>query len=198
MDKNDKYLLAFLSIFAISSGFYYFFKDSKQDISQEASKKSPKIVVKSSDAKLGPAKKSKRKPASKKNKIKRQFFRGRLVSNNGNEVDTKKLVIKNKFNPNWDKVFTKRINKNFFEEKIQLEVKHQQSLVYVRFGEGTLAEKVHVTITREDGRYSSYTALVNSENGMIINTWNPIRYEYRQKFVLDAQGAGYRSPTLKK
>lgn len=103
----------------------------------------------------------------------------------------KNLVITNKFNPNWQKRYLKNITRSFFDEKVKVDIKHLRSLVYVKYNKGRLAEKVKVSITRENGRSSSYTALVDAQTGSLINSWNPTRYEFKEKLTLDGRGAEF-------
>lgn len=126
-------------------------------------------------------------PASKKEA---QTYNGRQLSST-TESELKELKIVNSFNPNWEKNYLKNIQRSFFDEKVKVEIKHLRSLVYVKFKEGRLAEKVKVAITRENGRQSSYTALIDSETGAMINSWNASRYEFRDSVSLNGKGAEF-------
>lgn len=123
------------------------------------------------------------------NQKKNHHNNGRTISSTKNVP--KDLIITNQFNPEWKSQYLKNIERSFFDEKVKVDIEHLRSLVYVKYNKGRLAEKVKVSITRENGRYSSYTALVDAQTGSLINSWNPMRYEFKDKITLEGRGAEF-------
>ena len=105
-------------------------------------------------------------------KVKPLIFNKREISSVKNISNPDDLKVTNKFNPKWESITRKNILRNFKGQKVDLKIKHVKSLVYVKYNTGVLAEKVKVEIKLASGKVSRYNALVNSETGTIINTWN--------------------------
>lgn len=124
-------------------------------------------------------------------KVKPLIFKKREISSAKKIDNPNDLVVTNKFNPNWKEVTSKNILRNFKEQDVKLNLEHVKSMIFVKYNTGILAEKIKVELTLPSGKKSRYMALVDSETGSIINTWNRTRYEFRERLVLEGKGAEF-------
>jgi hypothetical protein len=188
--KHKKLISLFSFALITSLGTWYFLKANKK--THIVKEQNQSEVVKKNESALS---KNAQVPKAKKvqqdkvtNTPKKNSQRRTISSTKSARKD---LLITNKYNPDWQKRYLKSIQRSFFDEKVKIDIKHLRSLVHVKYNKGRLAEKVKVKITRENGRTTSYTALVDAQTGSLINSWNPTRYEFKEKLTLDARGTEF-------
>lgn len=121
------------------------------------------------DAKLV-IQKAKRLPASINKNAKRKpfLFPGQKLP--------AKISYKNKISPNWKEKLAPSLMR-FLDPKTKLFIKKEQSLIVFERGIARYTEKVLVKFQTKAGRHYSYNALVDSETGHIIKTWNKLQHE---------------------
>ena len=121
--------------------------------------------------------KEERKPAAKPindHRVKR-FGRVLLGPDSPQYKDLKKeLIISNKVNPNWQESLGNELLR-FQEESTKVIVKDLGSFIQTRGGKGLFVNKVYISYLLDNGARSSFNALVNSETGKMIHTWNKTR-----------------------
>lgn len=122
---------------------------------------------------------------------KQYVYKNRQIASSSKINNPNDVKISNTFNSAWKDQFKLNLEKSFGEEKVDINIKHIKSLVYVKYNSGLLAEKIKVNLKRSNGDTSSYMALVNSETGSIINTWDRTRYEFKKRLILDGKGAEF-------
>ncbi len=99
------------------------------------------------------------------------------------EVDSSKIKIINKENSRWkDLLSEQQLDGKPIHTKLFID--HQYSVVYSRNGISTLAERVNIIYMMPNGLKSSFSAIVNSENGKVMQTWNFSKGE-KQKHNLE-------------
>ncbi len=122
-----------------------------------------------SAAKL-PKKKSNRSPASvKTNDVRKPFlFPGQKMP--------KTISYKNEIKSDWKEKLAPSLMR-FLTPKTKLFIRKEESLIIIERDQARYAEKVLLKFQTDSGRHYSYNALVDSETGSIIKTWNRIQHE---------------------
>jgi hypothetical protein len=100
------------------------------------------------------------------------------------------LKIINQVNQSWQQLYQKRLNQQGELSELSIELK--KSLLKVKKGIGRNLEHVKVSFKRADGSPFSFEALVDSQTGSPIQTWNKTHYEFNQDLKLDPSGKIYR------
>lgn len=121
-------------------------------------------------AKITPQKKTKgkrRKPAS---------VNKRNLTLLPDQASLKDLEVKNEVHKEWRKRMATNLMR-FQDEETKLLVNKLESMVILDKGKGLNVEKVHVKYITKSGRHYGFHALVNSETGHVIRTWNRIHHE---------------------
>jgi hypothetical protein len=120
-------------------------------------------------AKLPQTKKS-RSPASIKAVNKREpfLFPGQKMPKN--------ITYKNKIKADWKEKMAPTLMR-FLNPNTKLFVKEEKSIVILERDQARYAEKVLIKFQTKTGRHYSYNALVDSETGHIIKTWNRMQHE---------------------
>lgn len=90
----------------------------------------------------------------------------------------------NKFNQEWQQLMADELLARQ-EDKTQLFVKHQKSLFQIKGQKGRYIELVTVSFLMPDGQRSSYKALVDSQTGAVLKTWDRSLSEKSQKKRLE-------------
>lgn len=105
------------------------------------------------------------------------------------------LKLINKVSDNWKDKFTKHFLGDIPQDKQakNLEIKHQKSIVDVKQGIGRNLEHIIVSYTKPDGKPFSFEALVDSETGAMIQSWNQTRYEFKKPYKINMRGREFRS-----
>ncbi len=86
------------------------------------------------------------------------------------------LKMENFINPNWKDEMGKYLIR-FHPETTKLIVKEELSLIKIREGKGRYFEQVTITFLKANGDRSSYRALVDSETGGLVETWDRTIHE---------------------
>lgn len=103
------------------------------------------------------------------------------------------INISNKINDKWKKLYESnflRMVKGHEVKDLNIELK--RSLLQIKKGSGQNLEHIKVSYTRPDGKPFSFEALVDSETGRTVRTWNQTRYEFKKPVKLNATGRVYR------
>lgn len=114
---------------------------------------------------------AKRNPASQKdNSSQRKLhkFPGQFVKEDAGPL--------NKPHKEWKKRFGSDLLR-FMRPETKVFLKKLESLTIYKKGHPFYVEKVHVKLTTPEGRLFSYNALVDSETGKIVETWNQTNHE---------------------
>lgn len=117
-------------------------------------------------------------PSSKKNKkeakIKRQW-----VGAKDDIIQSGKIAMKNTPDKNWQDKLTTILGRGL-SSKTEIEINHEKSLVLVNGNDAVNAEQV-VVIFNSDKERNSYRAMVNSQTGKVIRTWDHTIHENIRK-----------------
>lgn len=112
-------------------------------------------------------------------------FKGYMVRDNRvlmGEVNSKyedssqELPMSNKINPKWKDEMGHGLMR-FQDENTKLLVKEELPIIRIQNGTGRFLEQVVVTYLMENGEQNSFKALVDSDTGMVIETWDRTIHE---------------------
>jgi hypothetical protein len=107
-------------------------------------------------------------------------FKGFMVRNNriltGDvsqkyEDDNTELQMVNSINPDWKDIMGNDLMR-FQPADTKLMVKEEVPVIKIVEGQGRYLEQVTVTYLQKDGNRSSFKALVDSETGSVVETWD--------------------------
>lgn len=112
--------------------------------------------------------------------VPRRFGR-QIMGENGLEYDEnaenpKPLVFINHFNPEWKDMLGEYLLK-FQEVDTKVFIQRQRGLIKLEESGARLVEEVLVNYLRPQGGQSSFKALIDSQSGEIIQTWNKTVHE---------------------
>lgn len=193
--KNKKSYLFIISLLML--GIFYF-KSSKKDDSLTLSEKSSseKASLKDRSSKLHEKKKNrvsanedyKEKSATQKEEEKKsnrsvasiKRYQAKKEKNIPNYL--KKNTV-NQYNKNWKKLAQKKLEQNLTKD-FSVELKHLEQRKIKSSSETKLVELVQVSVTHPSGVKSKYQAIVDSETGSIIDTFNPTHFEKRDFYAV--------------
>lgn len=150
-------------------------EDSKPDHWQTFSKKGDEVNISDTSQKditnlRLPSNKG-RTPASVK-ESKGKFHQGRLLTgDHGENMDFSSLVMTNKYNKKWKDLLGKQLMHHQLEGS-KVYIKKEQSLLHTFKGKGELREIVQVSVKLPNAHRGNYRALINSETGKVISTWD--------------------------
>ena len=99
------------------------------------------------------------------------------------------LSMQNSVNPNWKELLGKDLLR-FQKEDTKIIIKDELSLIKVKDSQGLYLEQVIITYLLKDGTQNSFHALVNSETGFVIDTWDRTIHEQYQKAHLKLVPSG--------
>jgi hypothetical protein len=123
-----------------------------------------------------PTKQSHRNPSS----VKANPYKGFMVRNNRilmGDIDIKyedeatELEMTNSLNPDWKKIMGNDLMR-FQDEDTKLLVKEELPVIKIQDGKGTYLEQVIITYLSKDGERNSFKALVDSDTGAVVETWD--------------------------
>lgn len=107
----------------------------------------------------------------------------------GEKLPLRAVSFSNSVNPNWKENYKNRFFKHIPKGKVKdFKIEKKKSILKVHKKVGTYLEHVLVSFIRPDGTPFSFEALINSQTGIAIQTWNKTRYEFRDSLKLDASG----------
>lgn len=113
-------------------------------------------------------------------------YQGFLVRNNRivmGDLDKKyedentELQMSNSVNPDWKEVMGNDLMR-FQSTETKLMVKEEVPVIKIVNGIGRYLEQVTITYLQKDGNRSSFKALVDSETGAIVETWDRTIHEH--------------------
>lgn len=102
------------------------------------------------------------------------------LKNNNYQDESTPLEMVNQINPNWKDILGHELLR-FQYEDTKVMIKEEFPIIQVINGQGRYVEQVVVTYLSQDGSVDSYRALINSENGAIIETWDRTIHERYKK-----------------
>lgn len=89
------------------------------------------------------------------------------------------LEMINKPNTNWKEILGNDLLR-FQNEETKVLIKEEFPVIKIQFGKGQYLEQVMVSFLFKNGNMSSYRALVDSDTGSIVETWDKTINENRQ------------------
>ncbi|MDO9181379.1 MAG: hypothetical protein Q7U04_03180 [Bacteriovorax sp.] len=104
------------------------------------------------------------------------------------------LEMTNKISPNWKEILGAELLR-FHDKDAKVMIKDEFSIIRIQNGKGHYLEQIIVTYVLKDGANSSYRALVDSETGAVMETWDKTIYENykinkRTKLSLPSENSG--------
>jgi hypothetical protein len=182
-----KYILFFLSV-TIAFGINLYIKKNKYSIGKQNSpewktyeKIDNKIIAthKTTDEELieanKTAKSNKMRSPSSINSDQYKGFKTRnnrvLMGQIVNSHEDLDLEMTNDINPDWKEMMGNNLLK-FQPEGTKILVKEEKPVIQIDEGKGKYLEQVLITYLKKDGSQSSFKALIDSETGAIVQTWD--------------------------
>lgn len=105
------------------------------------------------------------------------------------EDESTELTMTNNLNPGWKETMGNDLMR-FQPEDTKLLVKEELPVIQIVDGKGRYLEQVIITYLTKDGGRSSFKALVDSDTGSIVETWDRTISEKR------ARTSGMTMPTI--
>lgn len=96
------------------------------------------------------------------------------------EDDSTELSMTNSLNPGWKEIMGNDLMR-FQPEDTKLLVKEELPVIQIVDGKGRYLEQVIITYLSKNGERSSFKALVDSDTGSIVDTWDRTISEKRPK-----------------
>lgn len=90
------------------------------------------------------------------------------------------LDIQNKINPNWKEILGHELLR-FQRDDTKVMLKEEFSIIQIQNGKGLYVEQIIVTYVLKDGTINSFRALVDSETGAILDTWDKTVHENNRR-----------------
>ena len=171
--KNYKFLILLIAL--IGPFAYFILRNNKID-HLEISKKT--IPVKDKIVPHAPKIYSLLTTPSKEKKVPRIF--GRKIMGLGNKKLPKNLKTVNKYNPMWKNHLTKYLLK-FQNPSVDVNVKLNDAYIMIKNNQGRFVEEVIINYLEKGERISSFRAIVDSETGFILNTFDKITIQERRR-----------------
>jgi hypothetical protein len=103
------------------------------------------------------------------------------------------LEMENKINPNWKDILGNELLR-FQNNDSKVMIKEEFSIIRIQEDKGQYVEQVIVTYILKNGRINSYRALIDSETGSIIETWDKSVHENLKPERAD-DNRGFRLPS---
>lgn len=177
-----------LTLFVVFGSFLIIGPLSDQaDFSYRQSKNFPALSSHKKQVKKSPAKKEvriKRAPAS----VKTPQGKTRAIIARGN-YDLSTLKYSNKVNPNWKEDYRRKFLRMSAIKKVQkLKIESIKSIVKIKNNTARNLEHIKVSYLQENGDPFSFEALVDSETGSLIRSWNKTRYEFKKSISFNPKG----------
>lgn len=120
---------------------------------------------------------------------------GEIQKKNYTDLNTE-LVMSNKLNPNWKEILGHDLIR-FHENEAKVMIKEEFPVIKVQDGKGTYCEQVIITYLSNNKIASSYRALIDSETGLILETWDKTVHENNERvptsFTLPENDSGITS-----
>ena len=189
MIKKISIILASLFLITLS---YQIFKednfslpeDSRLDsytVIEESSNKKSNVVKEEDQSKKGKEisqKYNKEDPLleKKEKKIKQGNKMKGFFNQEDKKFDKKKYKFSNTKNEDWEIELKNRLLDSL-DDKPELTIKKERSLIKILKDKARYIEQAQIIIDHEDGRQDSFRALIDSESGKIIRSWDRTIHE---------------------
>jgi hypothetical protein len=98
----------------------------------------------------------------------------------GQKKFDKNLKVLNKYNPKWKNILEKYLVK-FQNKTVSVDVKLNEAYIMIKNNQGRLVEEVTVNYSEKGEHISSFKAMVDSETGAILKTFDKITIQERRK-----------------
>ena len=169
-----KYILATF-LLSVTLGLFFFKKDSIPYKSLSSRKDHISKTIKETQKRMPANIVPDQKPdLVKKSKTERQW-----VGKKDEVISSGKIKMKNQPSSDWQSKLETILNRGL-SKSTKLEVNHEKSLVLVNGHDAKNAEQVIVIFNGPDGR-NSYRAMVDSQNGKVLKTWDHTIHENIRK-----------------
>jgi hypothetical protein len=96
------------------------------------------------------------------------------------ENSNEELEMSNKINPFWKDEMGSDLMR-FQDSETKLLVKEELPIIKIQDGKGRYLEQVIITYLMKNGDQSSFKALVDSDTGMVVETWDRTIHEKLQR-----------------
>ena len=90
------------------------------------------------------------------------------------------LEMINKINPKWKNILGLELLR-FQNNETKVLIKEEFSIIQIQEDKGRYAEQVIITYVLKNGSVNSYRALIDSETGSIVETWDKTIHERPNK-----------------
>ena len=149
---------------------FYEIKENKVDLIE----KKDKLIQK----KIQTKNKLKKIVPQKNKKINQNIIPSKKIVNiNPKKIDKTKFKFSNEKNSDWKIVLRNRLLDSL-DNRPELTIKKEKSLIKVIRDKAIYVEQARIIIDHEDGRQDSFRALINSETGKIIKSWDRTIHEH--------------------
>lgn len=135
------------------------------------------------------------------NLVKRQDTKKTALLNGreiiGPQKTPSQIVYSNSFNQKWKKTYENHFLRMVGKNKIKdFKIQTKRSIIKIQHNTGTLLEHIVVSYKKENGSPFSFEALINSETGMTVQTWNQTKYEKNHRYAVKAKASdfAYKAP----
>lgn len=112
-------------------------------------------------------------PPTTHTKEKVPVYNGRkVIGLKETEVNPDKIKISNHISPDWKEKVTEGLKAQGGEDLKEINIEKVESLIVVQDGRALNAESVKVILKNQKGEESSFRALVDSQTGKILESWD--------------------------
>ncbi len=185
--------VSFLAVGILSLHFLTQGPSIKKNETVEAQKTDAKVNTnKEQDSFTGAYRKIASVPTSRELKL----YKDRQVI--GQIPEKSKVVFSNRVSKKWQQNYKSNITRMLDGTTAPRSIRltRKRSLIRFRGNVGRYLEHVLVQMTKADGSPYSYEALIDSQTGSLVRSWNKTRYEFKQKSILNLSGKGVKSLEL--
>ncbi|MAZ48502.1 MAG: hypothetical protein CME65_08060 [Halobacteriovoraceae bacterium] len=191
MSKRTKNILkysAFIMLAVVFVGVGYFLSQDLAKRNKIETTKSSTTKTKTIDRIPSSIKSSKTSPTIPKN----DNIIGKRVLIGDKFSDKSKLKFINSVNPDWQKIYTKKLLRLGKAKPVsELKIDHQKSLIQVKKNSARNLEHIKVSYLDESGNPFAFEALVDSHTGSLVRSWNQTRYEFKKPLSFSAEGTAF-------
>lgn len=105
-----------------------------------------------------------------------------------------KISYSNSVSKDWKTNYAKHFNRMLYGQKVQdFKVKVKRSVVQVKNSIGRNLEHVIVSYKKPNGDPFAFEALIDSETGMMVQSWNKTRYEFKRPYKIEGSKYKYQA-----
>lgn len=166
-------------------GLYFNKKDrshQQQHITKQKVKHAKKMNLKNMSAKNQTQNiKKRRQPAGTKTHKQSREIIGQHKGPNKNTIP-----MNNKVNHKWKELYKKAFFQNLDKSNQvkDFKITQKRSLIKVKQGSGQYLEHVLISYTKPNGQPFSFEALIDSQTGSVVQSWNQTRYEIKKRYKI--------------